>query len=152
MNTSSVRKRELSTLHQFDDLSEPKGEDYQASRVELEILISRSRSEGDSLIMGYLLQSLGDLEARSGNVKMAHSLHQEAVELDSHTPLPYLLYATGLFRAFDRADLAMNQIRDLKVLLLSGEWEPTVNEPSQHWYMDELNALSEEIKMSMIRG
>jgi tetratricopeptide (TPR) repeat protein len=147
MSAARVINGEFSFFHQLDDVPVSKREGINISIVDLKLLISRARHEGDSLTMGYLLQALGDLEAQEGNMQAAHSLHREAIELDSHTPLPYLLYATGLFRAFNRSDLAVNQIRELRVLLRSGEWKPTVNDPSRNWYMNELNALSEEIKM-----
>lgn len=152
MNTYATRTREFTTFHEPDTLLTAKSEDYQVSKLDLKLLISRGRKEKDSLTTGYLLHTLGDLEAQVGNTETAHSLHKEAIELDSHTPQSYLIYATGLFRAFNRADLAIKQIRELRLLILSGKWEPTINEPSRHWYMNELNALSEEIRVQRRQG
>ncbi|MCF6203218.1 MAG: hypothetical protein L3J59_06025 [Methylococcaceae bacterium] len=127
----------------------PSGPDRQSiTRTQLKLLISRGQSEGDMLTTGYLLQVLGDKEAEIGNIKIAHLLHRKAINLDADTPLPHLIYATGLLRAFNRPDLAIKQIRELRSLLQIGKWKPTVNEPSRHWYLKQLNFLCDEIKMT----
>lgn len=123
--------------------------DYLISKLHLERLLTRCQNEGDTLSIGYLLQALGDLEAKSGHTRSGHTLHCEAIDLDSNTPHPRLLYATGLLRAFNRPDLAIKQINKLRDFLNTDKWEPTANEPSRKWYLFELNALSEEIKTEL---
>ncbi len=128
----------------------PSGSEHQSiTRTQLKLLISRGQNEGDTLTTGYLLQVLGDKEAEIGNIKIGHLLHRKAINLDTDTPLPLLIYATGLFRAFNRPDLAIKQIRVLRSLLQIGKWKPTVNEPSRNWYLKELNFLCDEIKMAL---
>ncbi len=127
----------------------PSGSKHQSiTRAQLKLLISRGQSEGDTLTTGYLLQVLGDKEAEIGNIKTGHLLHRKAINLETDTPLPHLIYATGLFRAFNRPDLAIKQIRELRSLLQIGKWKPTVNEPSRNWYLRQLNSLCDEIKMA----
>ena len=123
-------------------------EHHSTTRAQLKLLISRGQREGDTLTTGYLLQVLGDKEAEIGNIKIGHLLHRKAINLDTETPLPHLIYATGLLRAFNRPDLAIKQVRELRSLLQIGTWEPTVNEPSHNWYLKQLNSLCDEIKMA----
>lgn len=116
------------------------------TKQEIKLLIARMRKEEDNLITGYLLQTLGDMEAKDGNIEVAHSLHLDAINLDPNTPLPHLLYATGLIRAFNRPELALIKIQEIRSLLDSEAWQPNVNEPSLAWYINELDSLTEEIQ------
>ena len=65
--------------------------DYVTARSNLLPLLSRARAEGDTATICYLLQTMGDIEARSGNQDRGHKLHLEAVALDPKSPLPILL-------------------------------------------------------------
>lgn len=120
--------------------------DFSTARKNLQILLSRARGEKDSQTTGYLLQALGDVEAEAGNVEIAHSLHEEALSRDSGNPLPLLLYAKGLLRAFRRPDLALKRVAEIESLMSSGRWTPGKDEPSREWYQAELTTLRQEIQ------
>jgi predicted Zn-dependent protease len=119
--------------------------DFETARINLKALISRARIEGDTLTAGYLLQVLGDVEARANNTEVAHSLHQEALSLDAGNPLPLLLYAKGLLRAFRRPDLALSRLVEVQALIESGRWKPGEDEPNREWYEREISDLRHEI-------
>ena len=119
--------------------------DFATARANLETLVSRARSEGDIQTASYLLQVLGDVEARAGNIELAHSLHKEGLALDPGSPLPLLHYAKGLLRAFKRPDLALSRLAEAEALLTSGNWRPGESEMSRDWYETEFNELRNEI-------
>ena len=117
-------------------------------RQNLQELIIRARGKGDNLTTGFLLQKLGDVEAMSGNVERAESLHSEALALDPDNPLPLLLYAKGLLKAFRRPDLALTQLGVLEKLLNSGRWVQGDDEPPREYYESEASILRKEIDHS----
>ena len=119
--------------------------DFTTARANLKTLISRAQAEGDTLTTGYLLQVLGDMEAHAGDTKMAHSLHEQALAMDPNNPLPLLLYAQGLLRAFHQPDLARSRLAEAEVLVKSGCWKPGKDEPSREWYEREFKNLRSEI-------
>ena len=114
--------------------------DYATARSNLEMLISRARSEKDGPSLGQLLQTLGDVEARCGNEELGHKLHMEAVQLDAKSPYPLLRYAQGLLDAFKRADLAKARLADAEAMLnLKTSLAP--DELPRTWYQSEFERL-----------
>jgi hypothetical protein len=114
--------------------------DYAAARSNLQVLISRARDEKDLHSLGHLLQTLGDVEARTGNEELGHKLHMEAVELDADSPYPLLRYAQGLLDAFKRADLAKARLADAEAMLNSKPSLATEELP-RSWYQSEFERL-----------
>src|SRR6267142_3303294 len=99
--------------------------DYQTARSNLEALISRLRIEPGTPWLGFILQTLGDVEALDGRLEEGHRLHQEAVALDPGSPMPLLHYAEGLLRAFARPDLAKLRLSEAEAKLADSSWRET---------------------------
>ena len=114
--------------------------DYATARSNLEVLILRARAENDGFVLGHLLQTLGDVEARCGNEELGHKLHMEAVQLDAESPYPLLRYAQGLLGAFRRADLAKARLADAEAMLNSKS-SLGADELSRTWYQSEFERL-----------
>ncbi len=118
--------------------------DLDTARNNLSIVITRAQSEKDIHTYGYLLQVLGDIEARSGNIDLAHSYHQEAIQIDPSSALPLLLYAQGLLRAFDQPDLALSCLTNIESFLSSKQRAPSAKDLSYEWYQKEIQKLKKE--------
>ena len=123
--------------------------DYAKARSNLQALILRARDEGDRLNTAFLLHVLGDVEAKDGNTEMGHTLHAEAIALHPDHPLPYLMYAEGLNRAFGRPDLAMQELQKLQTILDSGKLQPGADEHTLEWYETELKTLISQVKKQL---
>jgi hypothetical protein len=123
-------------------VAEGKG-DLSGARRYLQAVLERARSKGDGWNVIALLQQLGDIEAKAGNLESAHSLHIEAIGLDRSSPLPVLLYAKSLLSVFQRPDLARSRAADAEALLAS--FESSEDEMPRDWYEREIHALTQEI-------
>jgi hypothetical protein len=120
--------------------------DLSTARENLNIVLRRARGEGDTLTVGLLLQLLGDVEARDGNISLAHSLHEEAIALNPHTPICLFYYARGLVRAFRKPELALIRLTEVEAFLESDRWNPKEeDELPKLWYEREIEALRQEI-------
>jgi predicted Zn-dependent protease len=117
--------------------------DYATARVNLEILLARCADESDLGTRGYLLQVLGNIEARDGKIQRGHELHQAALRLDPDSPLPQLLYAKGLLRAF--GDPAGAQARLVTLESHLAENPPDEEGMGAAWYREEIALLRREI-------
>jgi tetratricopeptide (TPR) repeat protein len=118
--------------------------DFSAARENLEVLLNRAEAEGDIGTLGYLLQTLGDVEAHSGNHQRAIELHQKAISLDPNSPLPYLFYARGLFRAFGDPDASLVALSKAENILAT-VWQDDENELPRSYYEREFQSLKDEI-------
>lgn len=117
--------------------------DVIAVRTNLMLLLGRARAENDTLNVVYMHQRLGDVEAKSGNIEKAHSLHIEAIGLDPSSPLPVLEYAKSLLRVFRRPDLASARVMEAQALLAS--LSPSDDELPRSWYEKEIHALIQDL-------
>lgn len=124
--------------------------DYETARKNLQILILRARDDGDRLNTAFLLHVLGDIEAQDGNPEIGHTYHQEAIVLHENHPLPHLMYAEGLLRAFGRPDLAMQELQKLKEILDSGKLEEGADEKTLEWYETEHRTLTEQVNKQIV--
>ncbi len=118
--------------------------DFSVARESLEALISRTEVEGDVLTLGSLLQTLGDVEAQAGNIQRATELHKRAISLDPHSPLPYLLYAKGLFRAFGNPNASLIALGEAENILAT-EWQGGEDELPKIYYEMEFQILKDKI-------
>lgn len=119
--------------------------DHARARSNLATLLVRAEADGDLCAVGYLLQTLGNIEAKDGNLAAGHALHQRAINLDPKSPLPLLEYAKGLFRVFECSSLAEEQLARAEALLSSTSWIPEEDEPSREWYQKELDELRDKM-------
>lgn len=117
---------------------------FDTARKGFERLISKARALADKHSLEYLLQSLGDMEARAGNLERALSLHAEAIRLDATSPLPVLAYAQGLAWSFANPDEALLQLLNCEALLESYH-AASEDELPVEWYEKEIDALRKEI-------
>jgi predicted Zn-dependent protease len=119
---------------------------FDSARKGFERLIQKARTEGDKGSLCYLLQSLGDMEARAGNLELAVSLHEEAIGLYPMSPYPLLTFAQGLLRSFKKPTEALSKLADCERLLKS--YSATADELPAGWYETEINELRNEIACS----
>jgi predicted Zn-dependent protease len=108
--------------------------DYPTARQNLRILITRAEDERDTITLCYLLQRLGDIEAKTGNPELGHSLHKQAIDIDSGSPFSLFTYANSLFDVFKSPDLALASLNELEKMLNSGQWKPDEHDLSKEWY------------------
>ncbi len=118
--------------------------DYAVARENLETLLYRAEAEGDVRSLGFLLQTLGDVEAYSGDQQRATELHQKAIALDPRSPLPYLFYAQGLFRAFGNSKASLGMLSEAERILAT-VWRDDENELPKSYYEREFQNLKNEI-------
>jgi predicted Zn-dependent protease len=123
--------------------------DYETASNNLRALIARASDEGDLLNTAFLLHVLGDVEAKSGHEDKGHALHAQAIELHAGQPLPHLMYAEGLLRAFKRPDLAMQELHRLREILDAGKLETGANEQTIEWYESEYESLGKQVKSQL---
>lgn len=115
--------------------------DYAGARTSLLRLIGRARQErAEDSHLGYLLQVLGSVEARAGNAAEGHALHREAIDLDSASPLPRLLYAKSLLEAFKLPEEAKAQLAKAEAIFGSMLNRDDSDEPIA-WYEEQFHEL-----------
>jgi len=119
--------------------------DYVTARRNLRAVLSRAEAEADTLTASYLLQLLGDTEARSGDKALAHTLHGKALSLDPVNPHSLLIYARSLFSAFREPALAQLRIAEVESLIQSPTWVPDGDDPDRAWYQQECKKLRASI-------
>ncbi len=123
--------------------------DFDTARRYLLLLLSRAEDEADHKTTGYILQVVGDIEARAGNYAHGHILHERAIALDPISPLPLLLYAKGLYSAFHEPAQAVLRIEQVESLISSSVWTPCDDEPDRNWYQQECRKLRASIDASV---
>ena len=119
--------------------------ELELAKVCLERLISKAHKTNDSNRLGYIYQTLGDIEARLGNIDRASTLHEQAIALDPHSPLPYLFYAQGLWKAFNNTSSSLAMIEKAHEVLSNPRWTETDNELPRSWYLEEFEILRKEV-------
>jgi predicted Zn-dependent protease len=115
--------------------------DFASARSNLEILLAKVEAKCEPEDLAYLLQLLGDIEARAGNLETAFSLQERALIADSSSPLTLLLCAKSLLGSFQRPDLALARLSQAESLLASDKWSPTEHDMSRQWYEREIHAV-----------
>ena len=115
--------------------------DYDTGRRNLERLLVTCRERADVATTGFVLQLLGDLEARSGNFDKGRAFYEEAVRLDSASPLPLLLYAKSLATLFADRDLALLRLAEAEQIFNAATWRPIEDGLDREWYQRECNAV-----------
>jgi predicted Zn-dependent protease len=115
--------------------------EFASARSNLGILLTKVESKCEPEELAYLLQLLGDVEARAGNLEAAFSLQERALAADSSSPLTLLLCAKSLLGSFQRPDLALAKLHQAELLLASDKWSPTENDMSRQWYEQEIRAV-----------
>ena len=108
--------------------------DLDTARSNFELLAQIAEDEGDTVRLSYILQMLGDVEARAGNLDIGHAYHRRAVGLCPNIPLVLLHYANGLRSAFNSPGLASDQINAAERLLNSKDWDTDADNISRSWY------------------
>ena len=85
-------------------------------------LIAIAERENDIPAHSYLLQCLGDIEARDGNRRIGWRMHRQAIEYSPNIPFVLIMYAKSLANHFDRKKLAVEMLDQAEQLLDSHEW------------------------------
>ncbi len=111
----------------------------------LERLILKAQVSNDTDYLGYIYQTLGDIEARMGNIDRASILHEHAIALDPDSPLPYLFYAQGLWKAFGNVSSSLTMIEKANEVLNNAKWTETDEELPRTWYMEEFEKLRNQV-------
>ena len=116
---------------------------FTLARKNLQVLVARAEDQGDIRALGYLLQTLGDCEAHDGNHQRGAELHQKAISLDPNSPMPYLFYAQGLFRAFGNRDASLAMLSEAEQVLAMSQCDE--DEMPKSYYEREFQILKDEI-------
>jgi hypothetical protein len=94
----------------------------------------------------FFLESLGRMEAVSGNREAFDSVYRRVFELHPYAPLPRLHYSSLLFSEFKDTHSCERAIRSLEHLLNSGEWVENEHDLSRRAYDQKLNTLRAWLK------
>ncbi len=115
--------------------------DFATARANLEVLFAKVEPLESPEHSAYLLQLLGDVEARSGNREKALSLYTRAVDVDCFNPLTRLHCAKSLLDHLHSPSLALARLKEAESLLASDAWHPSEDDMSRHWYEREIQSV-----------
>ena len=94
----------------------------------------RAEANDDDVAISFLLQSLGNVEARLGNIELGHELHLRAVGQSRGVPLNLIVYAKGLVNYFDDSDSAEQKLKQAESLIASDKWNRRLDTNSPESY------------------
>jgi predicted Zn-dependent protease len=101
-------------------------------------LIAIAERENDIPAHSYLLQCLGDIEARDGNRRIGWRMHRQAIEYSPNIPFVLIMYAKSLANHFDRKKLAVEMLDQAEQLLDSHEWKQTDDNITAESYANQI--------------
>lgn len=110
-----------------------------------ERLLDQAEANDDDVAISFLMQSLGNIEARLGNFELGHELHLRAVGQSSGVPLNLIVYAKGLANYFDDPQSAEQKLREAESLIASGKWNRRLDNISPESYADQIAQVRETI-------
>lgn len=99
-----------------------------------ERLLDQAEANDDDVAISFLLQSLGNVEARLGNIELGHELHLRAVGQSRGVPLNLIVYAKGLVNYFDDSDSAEQKLKQAESLIASDKWNRRLDTNSPESY------------------
>jgi tetratricopeptide (TPR) repeat protein len=115
--------------------------DLVAARTSFEALLARIESQGSLEHVAFVLLLLADVEARSGNVEKALSLHERAIATDAFNPSTLIHCAKSLLSHLNNVALALSRLQEAESLLASGKWQPSEHDMSRQWYEREIESV-----------
>lgn len=119
---------------------------FSTARENFEVLIARAEIEEDLPTLSFLLQLLGNVEAKAGDPELGHQYHKRALTLGMDIPFIYLQYAKGLLNSFGRDDLATLQLTAAEDFLNSTRWLAGEDDLPREWYEQEIANVRAEIR------
>ena len=97
--------------------------DLESARTAYEFLVEQAEADDDTIAIAYLLQALGNIEARDGNIELGHELHLRAIGQSVGIPLSIISYARALTQHFGDSELALVKLNEADALISSDFWD-----------------------------
>ena len=119
--------------------------DVETARQMLLTLIAKAQTTNDTSHLGFIFQTLENMEARAGNFERVTQLHEQAIALDSEHPMEWLIYAKGLWRAFGDKKSAIVTLTRANEVMNDCDRVGFIDEPSRSYYLREFDNLREKI-------
>ena len=108
--------------------------------------LDQAESNDDDVAISFLMQSLANVEARMGNLKLGKELHLRAVGQSSGIPLNLVVYAKSLVEHFDDPQMAEQKLTEAESLIKSGKWNQRVDSITPQSYAEQIAEVREAIK------
>ena len=103
-----------------------------------ERLLDQAEADDDDVAISFLMQSLGNIEARLGNIELGHELHLRAIGSSHGVPFNLISYAKGLVNYFDDPESAEQKLKEAESLIQSGKWNRRLDNISPESYADQI--------------
>ncbi len=97
-------------------------------------LLDEAENNDDDVAISFLLQSLGNIEARDENFQLAHKYHLSAIGQTSGIPLNLIQYAKALGSYFELPERALEKLAEAEKLLNSAKWNRAKDNISKRDY------------------
>ncbi len=97
-------------------------------------LLDEAEGSDDEIAISFLLQSLGNVEARDENFQLAHRHHLSAIGQSRGIPLHLIQYAKALGSYFELPDRALEKLNEAEKMLANGKWNRAKDSISQEDY------------------
>ena len=110
-----------------------------------ERLLDQAEANDDDVAISFLMQSLGNVEARLGNFELGHELHLRAVGHSQGVPLNLIVYAKGLVNYFGDAQSAEQKLREAESLIKSSKWNRRLDTILPGTYAEQIAEVRETI-------
>ncbi|MFK7766142.1 MAG: hypothetical protein AB8B55_02785 [Mariniblastus sp.] len=107
---------------------------FAEAREAYERLLDEAENNDDEVAISFLLQSLGNIEARDGNIELAHKHHLSAIGQSDGVPLNVIQYAKALANYFALPDRALEKLNEAELMLNSSYWDQTKDNISREDY------------------
>lgn len=107
-------------------------------------LLDQAEDDDDVIAISHLLQSLANIEARDGNLELAHELHLRAIGQSPGIPLTIIRYAKSLATHFAMAELAEEKLSEAEKMIDSERWNRAVDSISRETYELQISQLRDE--------
>jgi len=111
-----------------------------------ERLLDHAESNDDDVAISFLMQSLANVEARMGNLKLGRELHLRAIGQSFGIPLNLVVYAKSLVEHFDDPKLAEQKLIQAESLIKSDKWNRRVDNIAPESYAEQIAEVREAIR------
>ena len=101
-------------------------------------LLEIAEASDDPTAISFLMHSLGNVEAKDGNLDLGHELHLRAVGQSTGVPLHLVMYAKGLAEHFGLPELAEEKLVEAEQLISSEKWNRRIDNISSESYAQQI--------------
>ncbi len=108
-------------------------------------LLDEAENSDDDVAISFLLQSLGNVEARDENFQLAHKYHLSAIGQTRGIPLNLIQYAKALGSYFELPERALEKLAEAEKLLNSAKWNRAKDNISKRDYETLISDFRDEL-------